>query len=90
VHVTRAALPHLLEAASGSARRVSDVVNVSPVAGRVAFPQAALCNATRFGVNAATESWRQEYAQRGVRFSVVEPGFVDTELTQHQDHLRAA
>lgn len=84
MYVTKNALPHLLEAASSSRRRVADVVNISSIAGRVANAHVAIYNATKFGVTAATEAWRQEYARKHVRFSVVEPGAVDTELFGHQ------
>ncbi|MEW2547969.1 SDR family NAD(P)-dependent oxidoreductase [Streptomyces sp. NPDC047002] len=84
LYMTKAALPHLLDAAASGGRGVADVVNVSSVAGRSAAPTVAVYNATKFGVTAATESWRQEYAPHGVRFSVVEPGAVDTELFGHQ------
>ncbi|MEU3984272.1 SDR family NAD(P)-dependent oxidoreductase [Streptomyces sp. NPDC026672] len=83
LYVTKAALPHLVTAATGP-RQVADVVNISSIAGRFVIPHAAVYNATKFGVTAATEAWRQEYARRNVRFSVVEPGLVDTELIGHQ------
>jgi NADP-dependent 3-hydroxy acid dehydrogenase YdfG len=83
LHVTKAALPHLVEAATGP-RRVADLVNVSSIAGRFANRNVAVYNATKFGVTAASEAWRQEYAPLGVRVSVVEPGVVDTELFGHQ------
>lgn len=44
----------------------------------------AVYNATKFGVTAASESWRQEFSRQDVRVSVVEPGVVDTELFGHQ------
>jgi NADP-dependent 3-hydroxy acid dehydrogenase YdfG len=84
LYVTKAALPHLVEAAADSPRQVADVVNISSIAGRFAILNAAVYNATKFGVTAATESWRQEYARRNVRFSVVEPGLTETELVDHQ------
>lgn len=84
LYVTKAALPHLVEAAGTSPRQVADVVNISSIAGRFVIPNAAVYNATKFGVTAATEAWRQEYARRNVRFSVVEPGLVETELMGHQ------
>ncbi|WP_326837338.1 SDR family NAD(P)-dependent oxidoreductase [Amycolatopsis rhabdoformis] len=84
LYVTKAALPHLTAAAATSPRRVADVVNISSIAGRWIIPQAAVYNATKFGVTAATEAWRQEYARRNVRFSVIEPGLVETELAGHQ------
>ncbi|MEV6609204.1 SDR family NAD(P)-dependent oxidoreductase [Kutzneria sp. NPDC051319] len=84
LYITKAALPHLVDAATTHPRQVADVVNISSIAGRFAIPNAAVYNATKFGVTAATESWRQEFARRNVRFSVVEPGLVETELMGHQ------
>jgi len=83
--ITKAALPHLVDAAGSSRRGVADLVNISSTAGRVATPYTALYNATKFAVTAATESWRQEYATRSVRVSAIEPGAVATELGHHQD-----
>ncbi|WP_019538815.1 SDR family oxidoreductase [Proteiniphilum acetatigenes] len=80
LYITRAALPYLIEAVATSPRKVVDVVNISSVAGRIATAQVAVYNATKFGVTAATEAWRQEFTRQSVRFSVVEPGAVDTEL----------
>jgi NADP-dependent 3-hydroxy acid dehydrogenase YdfG len=80
LYITRAALPHLIESVATSPRMVVDVVNISSVAGRFATAQVAVYNATKFGVTAATEAWRQEFTRQSVRFSVVEPGAVDTEL----------
>ncbi|MFC0548324.1 SDR family NAD(P)-dependent oxidoreductase [Kutzneria chonburiensis] len=83
LHITKAALPHLVSAAMTSPRRVADVINISSIAGRWIMPNSAVYNATKFGVTAATEAWRQEFARRNVRFSVVEPGLVETELLGH-------
>ncbi|MET0701176.1 MAG: SDR family NAD(P)-dependent oxidoreductase [Mycobacterium sp.] len=85
MYVTKAALPHLLRAAENSLRTVADVVNISSVAGRTAAPQVALYNATKFAVTGATEAWRQEFTTRNVRFSVIEPGRVETELFAQKD-----
>ncbi|MGI5189930.1 SDR family NAD(P)-dependent oxidoreductase [Promicromonospora sp. CA-289599] len=80
MYVTKAALPHLLDAAEDSPRSVADVVNISSVAGRVAAPTVALYNATKFAVTGATEAWRLEYTTRNLRFSVIEPGRTASEL----------
>lgn len=80
MYVTKAALPHLLEAVGTSPRKVADVVNISSVGGRYAAAQVAIYGATKFAVTAATEAWRQEYTRQSLRFSVVEPGAVETEL----------
>ncbi len=80
---THAALPHLLEAAEREPRRVADVVNISSVAGRVARNGSGVYNASKWAVNAFSESLRQETAARHLRVSLVEPGAVATELIGH-------
>ncbi|WP_105971979.1 SDR family NAD(P)-dependent oxidoreductase [Streptomyces geranii] len=86
LHTTHAALPHLLKAAEDGPRRVADIVNVSSIAGRVAWNGYGVYNLTKFGVNGFTESLRQEVTRRHVRVGVLEPGGVDTELGSHNDH----
>ncbi len=83
LYVSKAALPHLLEAAEGEPRRVADIVNVSSVAGRVARLGSGVYNATKHGVGAFSESLRQEVTERHVRVSLIEPGAVATELVSH-------
>jgi NADP-dependent 3-hydroxy acid dehydrogenase YdfG len=83
LHTTHAALPHLLKAAETGPREVADIVNISSIAGRVAWNGYGVYNLTKFGVNGFTESLRQEVTQRHVRVGVLEPGGVDTELGSH-------
>jgi NADP-dependent 3-hydroxy acid dehydrogenase YdfG len=83
INTTHAALPHLLSAAGDSERGCADLVNVSSVAGRVARSGSGVYNLTKHGVGAFSESFRQEFADRKVRSTIVEPGAVDTELTDH-------
>src|SRR5215213_6639464 len=85
LYVAHAAVPHLLRAAEDGPRRVADLVNVSSIAGRRASSGSGVYNATKFAVNAFSESLRQEVTQRHLRVSVIEPGAVDTEL---RDHVR--
>jgi NADP-dependent 3-hydroxy acid dehydrogenase YdfG len=85
LYCSHAAIPHLLGAAQDSPRGVADLINISSVAGRVARMGSGVYNLTKWGVGAFSESLRQEVTRRGVRVSLVEPGAVDTELT---DHLR--
>jgi NADP-dependent 3-hydroxy acid dehydrogenase YdfG len=80
---THAAIPHLLNAAEDSGRGCADVVNISSVAGRIARAGSGVYNLTKFGVGAFSESLRQEFAGRKVRSIVIEPGAVDTELSDH-------
>ncbi len=83
LYCTHAALPHLLRSAEEGPRSVSDVVNVSSVAGRVARSGSGVYNATKWGVVAFSESLRQEVTARHVRVTIIEPGAVMTELATH-------
>jgi len=85
LYVAHAAIQPLLKAAADGPRGVSDMVNVSSIAGRVARRGSGVYNLTKHGVGAVSESMRQEYADRHLRVSLIEPGAVATELT---DHLR--
>jgi NADP-dependent 3-hydroxy acid dehydrogenase YdfG len=83
MHVSHAALPHLLRAAETGERRVADLVNISSVAGRVSRAGAGAYNATKFAIGAFSEALRQEVTSRHVRVSLIEPGYVATELQSH-------
>lgn len=89
LYVTQAASSHLVKAAASEPRRVSDIVNISSTAGRVARPGAAVYCMTKSGVVAFSEALRQEMQPHRVRVSLVEPGNVDTELADHiREELR--
>lgn len=83
LYATRAALPHLIEAAADSPRGVADLVTISSTAGWVARPNTAVYSLTKFGVNAFSEGLRQEVLGKRVRVGVVGPGTVDTEIFSH-------
>jgi NADP-dependent 3-hydroxy acid dehydrogenase YdfG len=59
-----------------------DLVNISSVAGRTARVGNAVYAATKWGINGWSEALRQEL-QPDIRVTVVEPGAVATELTEH-------
>jgi NADP-dependent 3-hydroxy acid dehydrogenase YdfG len=86
MYMTHAAIDGMVEQGSG------DVVNISSVAGRTARKGAGVYNASKWAVNAFSESLRQEVTARGVRVSLVEPGAVATELSSHitQEEAREA
>ncbi len=83
LYCSRAAFPHLLKAAKEGSRGVSDLVNISSVAGRRATAGAGVYNATKHAVGAFSEALRQELAGQQVRVSLIEPGAVSTELSSH-------
>jgi NADP-dependent 3-hydroxy acid dehydrogenase YdfG len=76
-YCTHAALPVMRDQGSGH------IINVSSVAGRTASLGVGVYNATKWGVVGFSESLRQEAVHVNVRVTVVEPGFVATELQDH-------
>ena len=89
LHVTHAAIPHLKAAAGDSPRGAADLVNLSSVAGRKVRAGMGVYNLTKHGVGAVSEALRQELTTAGVRTTIIEPGIVATELTDHiRDELR--
>jgi NADP-dependent 3-hydroxy acid dehydrogenase YdfG len=65
--------------------RGGDLVNVSSVAGRVAPPGFAAYAATKWGINGWSEALRVEL-QPDIRVTVIEPGAIATELSDHITH----
>jgi NADP-dependent 3-hydroxy acid dehydrogenase YdfG len=59
-----------------------DLINISSVAGRTARAGNAAYAATKWGLNGWSEALRQEL-QPDIRVTVIEPGAVATELTDH-------
>lgn len=59
-----------------------DLINISSVAGRTARPGNPVYAATKWGINGFSEGLRQELAP-DIRVTVIEPGAVATELTDH-------
>ncbi len=76
MYAVHAALPHLLESKGA-------VVQISSTSGRTASAASGVYSATKFGINAFSDSLRQEVTALGVRVVVIEPGFVSTELASH-------
>lgn len=70
----RAVLPHMIERGSG------DVIMTSSIAGRVVYPGGGIYSATKFALYAVAEALRKETHSKGVRVSVIAPGYVANEL----------
>jgi NADP-dependent 3-hydroxy acid dehydrogenase YdfG len=77
LYCTHAAMPVMRAQGGGH------IVNVSSVAGRRAALGSAVYNLTKFGITGFSEGLRQEALHAGIRVTVVEPGFVETELQEH-------
>ncbi|MEW2155115.1 SDR family NAD(P)-dependent oxidoreductase [Streptomyces sp. NPDC007189] len=80
LHLSQAALPHLLRAAANGPRGVADLVNVSSVGGRVVRSNNGVYSATKHAVGAFSEALRQEVTGRGIRVGLIEPGLTATEM----------
>ena len=70
-------LPDMTERKSGH------IINVSSTAGREVMMGSAVYSATKFAVRALSDGLRQELAPKfGIRVTCIEPGAVETELTE--------
>jgi len=77
MNCTQAVLPHM------SRHRYGHIVNISSVSGKVISARSAAYSATKFAVGAFSEGLRQEVSGKGIRVTVIQPGAVTTELTDH-------
>jgi len=78
--LSRAALEHMKPHKSGH------IVNISSVSGRGSGPTSAGYSATKWAVGGFSEGLRQEVRLDNIRVTVIEPGVVATELTDHITH----
>ena len=77
VRLTQALLPGMRERGHGA------IVNVSSILGRIAWAnQAAYC-ASKFAIEAFSESLAQEVAPFGLRVAIIEPGVTDTAIFEN-------
>jgi NADP-dependent 3-hydroxy acid dehydrogenase YdfG len=77
LYCTHAALPIMRDEGGGH------IVNISSVAGRTASLGSAVYNLTKWGVGGFSEGLRQEALHANIRVTIIEPGFVETELQGH-------
>ena len=83
IFTVAAALPHLIDRASGR------VVIVSSAAGHRAFPQAAVYGATKFAQRGFLEALHHELSGTGVGVTGVYPGSIETNFHDHaREHGR--
>jgi NADP-dependent 3-hydroxy acid dehydrogenase YdfG len=75
LHTLRATLPGMIERGRG------DVVLLGSVAGRQVYPGGNVYCASKFAVRALYEALRLDAAGKGIRFTTVDPGLVETEFS---------
>lgn len=80
MYFTKAALAVMKPQKSGH------IVNISSVAGRLARAGSSGYNASKWAVGAFSEALRQEVCGDNIRVTIIEPGMVLTELTDHITH----
>jgi 3-hydroxy acid dehydrogenase / malonic semialdehyde reductase len=74
IRMTRLCLPHLREG--------GHIVNMGSVAGRQAYPNAALYVTSKFAVRGFTYALREDLLGRPIRITTVDPGLVETEFSR--------
>lgn len=72
IRVTQAVLPAMRKQKNGV------IINVSSIAGRVAFPISNAYASTKFALEGLSESMRYEVEQFGIKVVLVEPGVITT------------
>jgi NADP-dependent 3-hydroxy acid dehydrogenase YdfG len=75
--VLRAALPQIRKNQSGL------IINIGSILGRMTIPFMGLYGATKFAVDALTESYRYELSQLGIDVVLVQPSAYPTNLYAH-------
>ena len=73
VAVTQALLPALRRARGR-------IVNIGSVSGRIALPLGGAYSASKFALEALTDSLRRELRAMGIQVAIVEPGRIDTPM----------
>jgi len=63
------------------------IINIASIGGRACLPHASAYSISKFGVEAFSDALRREMGPTGVKVSVVEPGFFQTNVT-NPDILR--
>jgi short-subunit dehydrogenase len=76
IRLMRAVIPIMRAQGSGA------IVNVGSVKGEIAI--GGIYSATKFGIRGLTDSVRREIAGSGIHISLVEPGYISTEMTAHR------
>jgi NADP-dependent 3-hydroxy acid dehydrogenase YdfG len=80
--VTRAVLPGMRN------RRTGRIINISSIVGRTSFPAMGVYGATKYAVEALSDSLRMEIEPLGIKVVLIEPGFVATDIVDASSRER--
>ncbi|MCU0495045.1 MAG: SDR family oxidoreductase [Chloroflexaceae bacterium] len=75
MRLTRALLPRMLE------QRRGHVINIGSVVAHIATPGNSLYAASKHALRAWNDSLRREVAHKGIRVSLLSPGYIRTDMT---------
>ena len=76
IRCMQAVIPHMRERGSGC------IVNVTSVAGKIAMSPLGPYAASKYALEAFSETTAQELKPHGIRLAIVEPGIIDTDMAQ--------
>ncbi|KIC94869.1 SDR family oxidoreductase [Flavihumibacter solisilvae] len=83
VRCIKAVLPHMRE------RRNGLIINIASVAGKISCSPLGPYSASKFALEAISESLAQEVKPFNIRVAIVEPGIIDTAMSRGiADHFR--
>lgn len=71
LYMTRAIAPHMVK------RRSGHIINIGSIAGKFAYPNGNVYNATKFAVDGLTQAMRLDLYEHNIRVSQVAPGHVE-------------
>jgi NAD(P)-dependent dehydrogenase (short-subunit alcohol dehydrogenase family) len=73
-HLMRAVIPTMLQQGGGS------IVNIGSIAGEIGV--GAMYAASKFGLRGLNDAVRREFLGRGIRVTLIEPGYIRTAMTK--------
>ena len=76
VYVTRHVLPLMVK------RKTGHIINIGSTAGHEVYPNGNVYAATKFAVNALSQSTRLDVLDKGIKVTSVDPGMVETEFSE--------
>ena len=88
LHMVQAFLPLLRAAGTQAPGRPGRIVNITSLAGRIAYPFMGCYAASKHALEALSDSLRRELLIYGVDVIVIRPGIIDTLIWNKAAHLK--